>query len=80
MLQLTKIFFTAIINSVELWADGFVTLSPFLPEAWILKYITAVIYGFSNKLECFSLNIRLDWKGLPGTYALAYYGNRKLRP
>ncbi len=29
--------------------------------------ITAVIYGFRNKLECLSLNTRLGWKGLPGT-------------
>jgi hypothetical protein len=34
---------------------------------------------FHNKLECLSLNIRLGWKGLPGTNIMAYYGNRKLR-
>jgi hypothetical protein len=47
--------------------------------ACIKKYITAVIYGFSNKLEFLSLITRLGWKGLPGTNTLAYYGNRKLR-
>jgi hypothetical protein len=46
----------------------------------IIKIITAVIYGFRNKLECLSLKTRLGWKGLQGTNALAYYGNRKLRP
>jgi hypothetical protein len=48
-----------------------------LPEnirqgACILKHITAVIYGFRNKLECLSLNTRLGWKGLPGTNTQAY--------
>ncbi len=47
--------------------------------ACIIKLITAVIYGFPNKLECLSLNTRLGWKGLPGTNTLAYHGNRKLR-
>jgi hypothetical protein len=46
--------------------------------ACIIKLITAVIYGFLNKLECVSLNTRLCWKGLPGTNT--YYGIRKLRP
>jgi hypothetical protein len=46
------------------------------PEAWIMKVITAVFYGFRNKLERLSLNTRLGWKGLPGTNILAYYGNR----
>jgi hypothetical protein len=46
----------------------------------IIKLITAIIYSFCNKLECLSLNTRLDWKGLPGTNTLAYYGNCKLRP
>jgi hypothetical protein len=50
------------------------------PGPCIIKLITAVIYGFRNKLECFSLNTRLGWKGLQGTNTLAYYGNRKLRP
>jgi len=45
-----------------------------------MKLITAVIYGFRNKLECLSLNARLGWKGLPGINTLAYYGKRKLRP
>ncbi len=37
--------------------------------AWGLyhRLIKAVIYGFRNKLECLSLNIRLGWKGLQGT-------------
>ncbi len=48
--------------------------------ACIIKLITAVIYGFRNKLECLSLNTRLVWKGLPGAKNLAYYGNHKLRP
>jgi hypothetical protein len=46
---------------------------------YIIKLITAVIYSFRNKLDCFSLNIRLGWKGLQGTNTLAYYRNRKLR-
>jgi hypothetical protein len=50
------------------------------PGACIIKLITAVIYGFRNKLECLSLNPRLGWKGLPGTNTLAYYRNRKLQP
>ncbi len=50
------------------------------PGACIIKLITAVIYGFRNKLECLSLNTRLGWEGLPGTNTLAYYGNCKLRP
>ncbi len=41
--------------------------------ACITILITAVIYGFRNKLECLNL------KGLPGTNTLAYYGNRKLQ-
>jgi hypothetical protein len=45
----------------------------------IIKLITAVIYGFRNKLECLSLNTRLGWRGLPGTNTLAYYRNHKLR-
>jgi len=50
------------------------------PGPCIIKLITAVIYGFRNKLECFSLNTKLGWKGLQGTNTLAYYVNRKLRP
>jgi hypothetical protein len=50
------------------------------PGSCIIKLITVVIYGFRNKLECLYLNARLGWKGLPGTNALAFYGNRKLRP
>jgi hypothetical protein len=45
----------------------------------MIKRIKAVIYSFRTKLEWLSLNTRLDWKGLPGTNNLAYYGNRKLR-
>ena len=50
------------------------------PGACIIKLITAVIYGFRNKLECLSLNTRLGWKRLPGTNTLAYDEIRKLRP
>ncbi len=46
-----------------------------IPGACIMKLITAIIYGFRNKLECLSLNTRLGWKGLPGTNTLAYYGS-----
>jgi len=46
----------------------------------IIKLITAVIYGFCNKIECLSINTKLCWKGLPGSNTLAYYGNRKLQP
>jgi hypothetical protein len=49
------------------------------PGACIIKHITAVIYGFSNKLEHLPLNTTLGWKGLPETNTLAYYGNCKLR-
>jgi hypothetical protein len=49
------------------------------PRACIIKLITAVIYGFRNKLECLSLNTRLGLKGLPGTNTRAYYGNHKLK-
>ncbi len=48
--------------------------------ACIIKLITAVIYGFRNKLECLTLKTRLSWKGLPRTNTLADYGNLKLRP
>jgi hypothetical protein len=48
--------------------------------AFIIKLITAVNYGFRNKLEHLSIKTRLGWKGLPGTSTLAYYVNRKLRP
>jgi hypothetical protein len=41
------------------------------PGACIIKIITVVIYSFRTKLECLSLNTRLDWKGLPGTSNLA---------
>jgi hypothetical protein len=41
--------------------------------ACIIKLITSIIYSFRNKLECFSLNTGLGWKGLPGTNILAYY-------
>jgi hypothetical protein len=40
----------------------------------------AVIYRVRNKLEGFSLNSILGWKGYLGTNTIAYYGNRKLRP
>jgi hypothetical protein len=49
------------------------------PGLCIIKLITVVIYSFRSKLECFSLNTRLGWRGLQGTNTLAYYGNRKLR-
>ncbi len=45
------------------------------PGAYVIKLITAVIYGFRFKLECLSLNTRL---GLPATSTLAYNRNRKL--
>jgi hypothetical protein len=48
--------------------------------ACIIKLVTAVIYGFRNKLECLTLNTKLGWKGLPETSTLAYNGNCKLRP
>jgi hypothetical protein len=49
-----------------------------------MKLFTVVIYNFSNQLECVSLvgfliffilikNIRLGWKGLPGTNTSAYF-------
>jgi hypothetical protein len=47
--------------------------------ACIIKFITTVNYSFRNKLWCLTLNTKLDWKGLPGTNTLAFYGNRKLR-
>jgi len=50
------------------------------PGACIIRLIMAIICWFRNKLECLSLNTRLSWKGLPGTYTLAYYANRKLLP
>jgi hypothetical protein len=37
------------------------------PGDCFIKLITAVIYGFRNKLECLSLNTTLGWNGLPGT-------------
>ncbi len=43
------------------------------PGDCIIKLITPVSYVFVKKLECLSLNTRLDWKGLPGTNTLAYY-------
>ncbi len=49
-------------------------------QACIIKLLTAVIYGFRHKLECFSLNNRPGWKCFPGTNTLAYYRNRELRP
>ncbi len=39
----------------------------YLCHETIIKHITAVIYGFRNKLECLTINSRLGWKGLPGT-------------
>jgi hypothetical protein len=50
-----------------------------MPGACIIKVITAVIYGFRNKLECLSRNTRLGWKGLRGTNTQAYYKICKLR-
>ncbi len=46
-----------------------------LHGACIIKLITAVIYGFRNKLKCLSLNTKLGWKAFPGTNTLAYYRN-----
>jgi hypothetical protein len=51
------------------WKTLQIYLTP-KPGAFIIKLITAVIYGFRNKLECLSLNPRLGWKGLPGTNKL----------
>jgi hypothetical protein len=48
------------------------------PGPSLIKPITAVIYSFRNKLECFSLNTKLGWKGLQGANTLAYNGNCKL--
>jgi hypothetical protein len=48
--------------------------------AWIIKLITAVIYGFRNKLECLSLVRLSSLVKVLGTNTLAYYGNLKLRP
>ncbi len=56
---------------------SFLTLGP---GTCTVKLITAVIYGFRNMVERLSLNTRLDWKGLPATNTLAYYGNRKFQP
>jgi hypothetical protein len=50
------------------------------PGAIVIKLITAVIYGFRNKLNCLSLNTKLGRKRLPGTSALAHHRNRKLQP
>jgi len=36
----------------------------FSQGACIIKLIMAVIYSFRNKLECFSLNIKLGWERL----------------
>ena len=44
-----------------------------LRRGCIIKPITAVTYGFRNKLECLSLNTRLGWKGLPVT---RWWGHR----
>jgi hypothetical protein len=47
------------------------------------KTFLSVIYGFFVKSVCpwqafpaLPTNIRLDWKGLPGTNTLAYYENQ----
>jgi hypothetical protein len=50
------------------------------PGPCIVKLNTAVIYGFCNKLKCFSKNIILGWKGLQGTNTPIYYRNCKLMP
>ncbi len=34
--------------------------------AWIIKLITAVIYGYRNKIEYLISSTRLGWKGLQG--------------
>ncbi len=50
------------------------------PGACIIKRITAVIYGFRNKLECLSLASISSLVKRLGTNTLAYYGNCKLQP
>jgi hypothetical protein len=47
--------------------------------ASIIKLITAVIYGFRNKLECFSLVSVSSPVQCLGRNTLAYYEIRKLR-
>jgi hypothetical protein len=70
----------AIAEHTNLFCRFMSVLLTLTPGACITKLITAVIYGFRNKLECLSLNTRPGWKRSPGTNTLAYYGNRKLRP
>jgi hypothetical protein len=58
----------------------FLFLSPYLYlsiSLCTIRLMTAVIYGFRNKLECLSLNTRLGWESLPGTNTLPYYRNCK---
>jgi len=43
------------------------------PVTNVIKLFTAVIYEISQQAPALSVNIRLGWKGLPGTNALAYY-------
>ncbi len=45
-----------------------------------IKFITAVIQVFRNKLECLSLASISSLVYSLLTNTLAYYGNRKLRP
>jgi hypothetical protein len=56
---------TLLLNKLEVLVTG----KPF--GACIIKRITAVIYGFRNKLECLSLNTKLGWKVFQGTNTLA---------
>ncbi len=66
------------VKAVLLWSKN--VLMKWTPGACIIKLLTAVIYGFRHKLECLSLNTRLNWKGLPGTNTLAYNRNHKITP
>ncbi len=52
----------------------------FLPGACIIKLIKVVIYGFRNKLRVFVPGKPFLPSLVLRTNALAYYGNRKLRP
>jgi hypothetical protein len=47
------------------------------PGDCIIKLITAVIYGFCNKLECSSLASLSSLVQCLGTNSLAYYGRNK---
>jgi hypothetical protein len=51
----------------------------FEPGACIIKLITAIIYGFRNKLECLSLASISSLDQCLGTNTIAFYGKRRLR-